>query len=108
MPWLGQSVTDMNSKPLLTCSVRLFVVTCFGILSGISAAPLGPQRMQVNQSYHNDVSPPLRVLAAADHPDRHQEREAAENPKVPNFHVDRPDTVVDRGSMLQRLAPSIP
>jgi hypothetical protein len=50
----------------------------------------------------------LRELAAIDKPDRHQEREAAKNPRVPNFHVDRPDTVVDRGSLLRRFAPSIP
>ena len=63
--------------------------------------------MQVTASYHNDVSPPLRVLAATDKPGRHQEREAAENPKVPNFHVDSSDTVVDKGSILRALAPTI-
>ena len=108
LPWLRQPVTHMNFKPLPSFIVR---VLAFGILSNLSAlcaAPLGPQRMQVNQSYHNDVSRSLRALAAADRPDRHQEREAAENPRVPNFHVDGPDRVVDRGSMLRRLAPSIP
>ena len=37
----------------------------------------------------------------------HQEREAAENPSLPNFHKDSPDTVVQR-SLLHMLAPSIP
>ncbi len=37
-----------------------------------------------------------------------QEREAAENPKIPNSHVDSPDPVVDNGSILRFLAPSIP
>jgi len=68
LPWLRQPVTHMNFKPLPSFIVR---VLAFGILSNLSAlcaAPLGPQRMQVNQSYHNDVSRSLRALAAADRP----------------------------------------
>jgi hypothetical protein len=64
--------------------------------------------MEVTASYHNDRSRPLRELAATDHPDRHQEREAAENPKIANSHVDSPDPVVDHGSVLHSLAPRIP
>nr|MBA3607338.1 hypothetical protein [Chthoniobacterales bacterium] len=64
--------------------------------------------MQRIPSYHNDVSRPLRELAAEDRPDRHQEREAAENPKIPNSHIDSPDQVVEKGSFLRMLAPSIP
>jgi hypothetical protein len=78
------------------------------VLSVTAALALSPQRMQVTPSYHNDVSRPLRELAATDNPGRHQEREAAENPKIPNSHVDSPDPVVDKGSTLRSLAPSIP
>jgi hypothetical protein len=46
-------------------------------------------------------------MAAEDVPMAHQEREAAENPSLPNFHKDSPDTVVQR-SLLHMLAPSIP
>jgi hypothetical protein len=64
-------------------------------------------RVQVVPSYHNDVSRPLWQLAAEDIPFAHQEREAAENPKLPNFHKDSPDTAVQH-SLLHMLAPSIP
>ena len=64
-------------------------------------------RVQVVPSYHNDVSRPLWQMAAEDVPFAHQEREAAENPKLPNFHKDSPDTVVQR-SLLHMLAPNIP
>jgi hypothetical protein len=64
--------------------------------------------MRVTPSYHNDVSPPLREMAATDNPGRNEEREAAENPKIPISHVDRADPVVDKGSILRFLAPSIP
>ena len=64
--------------------------------------------MQATASYHNDVSRPLREMAAGDHSGRLQEREAGENPKIPNSHVDSPDQVVDRGSLLRFLAPGIP
>ncbi len=64
--------------------------------------------MQVTPSYHNDRSRPLREMAATDKLGARQEREAAENPKIPNSHVDSPDQVVDKGSLLRFLAPSIP
>jgi hypothetical protein len=47
-------------------------------------------------------------MAAADRPDRRQEREAAENPKIPSSHVDSADPVVEKGSILRCFAPSIP
>ncbi len=64
--------------------------------------------MQANSSYRNDVSGALRELALIDSPSRRQDREAAENPKIPNAHVDSPDRVVDRGSLLRAFAPGIP
>ncbi len=64
--------------------------------------------MQATVSYHNDVSRPLREMAANDGPDRHQKREAAKNPKIPNSHVDSPDPVVDHGSVRRSFAPRIP
>ena len=63
-------------------------------------------QLQVGVSYHNDISPPLRELAQLSY-DVRQEREGPENPKLPNFHQDRPDPVI-QGSILGQLAPNIP
>jgi hypothetical protein len=82
----------------------------FSVNSSSSASAAGAKQTPgviVGYSYHNDVSPALR-----DQPpwpiQARQEREAAENPHIPNNHVDMPDTVVDRGTLLSQLAPSIP
>jgi hypothetical protein len=40
------------------------------VLSGASALALSPQRMQATASYHNDVSRPLREVAATYKPGR--------------------------------------
>src|SRR5947207_8888831 len=44
----------------------------------------------VGASYHNDVSPPLREMPPWNQSDlkRGIDREANENPKLPNHHVD--------------------
>ena len=69
-----------NSSALL----RLAAFTGAAALTLTSSAlALNPQHVQVEHSYRNDVSPPLRELSAQDNPDRHQEREAAENPRDP-------------------------
>ena len=59
-------------------------------------------------SYHNDVSPAMRdVNPWPVH--TVQEHEAAENPKISTgFHRDMPDLVVQKETLLGRLAPSIP
>ena len=98
----------MKSSSTVVWGVRLFTLCGCIILSVTSALGLRPQRMQVTASYHNDVSRPLREMAAMDNPVRQQEREAAENPKIPNSHVDSPDLVIETGSVLHLLAPSIP
>lgn len=69
---------------------------------------LGASAVRVMPSYHHDVPPPLREMAAHDRPDPHQEREAAANPKIPNNHVDSPDPLVGQGASLRLLAPRIP
>jgi hypothetical protein len=61
----------------------------------------------VIQSYHNDVSPALRDMPARPVQVR-QEREAAENPPIPNDHKDSSDMIVQKGMLLGQLAPSIP
>ncbi len=98
----------MKSKPKSLIHARYLVLCGVGVFTVSSAFALNDNRLQVTPSYHNDVSRPLRELAAEDRPDRHQEREAAENPKIPNSHVDSPDQVVDKGSLLRFLAPNIP
>ena len=98
----------MKFKPSLVSSARLASFLGCGALSVTSAFALIPNRIQVTPSYHNDLSRPLRELAATDRPEQHQEREAAENPKIPNSHVDSPDPVIQKGSILHFFAPRIP
>ena len=98
----------MKSTPKSVFNPSFLALCGCSVLSVTSAFALGPNRMQVTPSYHNDVSRPLRELAATDRPFARQEREAAENPKIPNSHVDSPDQVVEKGSLLRLLAPSIP
>ena len=94
---------------LISGSSARFLGFCgFTMFSGTSALAFNPHRVQVIPSYHNDVSPPLRKMPAWDITNHRQEREAPENPKIPNSHVDSPDPVVDNGSILRFLAPSIP
>ena len=62
----------------------------------------------VIHSYHNDVSPAMRDVEAWPE-QRLQNHEAAENPKISTgLHKDRPDLVVEKGTLLSQLAPSIP
>ena len=88
--------------------VRLLAFYGSGVLAVTSTLAANHNRVQVTGSYHNDVSRPLREMAATDQPGQRQEREAAENPKIPNSHVDSPDPVIEKGSVLRLLAPSIP
>ena len=87
---------------------RLAGLVACGLITISSALALSSNRVQVISSYHNDVSRPLRELATLDVPQARQDREAAENPKIPNSHIDSPDRVIQRGSVLQFLAPNIP
>ncbi|MDQ3117459.1 MAG: hypothetical protein M3Q86_12775, partial [Verrucomicrobiota bacterium] len=87
---------------------RLFALGGGILFLALSGFAFGAGRMQVAPSYQHDVSRPLREVAAGDRFPQRQEREAAENPKIPNAHIDSPDPVVDRGSFLRMLAPSIP
>ena len=81
-----------------------------GVFSGASALGQGPGRVQVGFSYHNDVSRPLREMAAWNPADIKQEHEANENPKIPIFHEDSADPVIQNrhASVLGFLAPHIP
>ncbi len=82
--------------PCATHHVRR-LVSCGGLFClFLLCAARGAGSVQVLPAYHHDVSRPLRELAALDQPDLHQEREAAENPKIPNAHVDQPDLVVEK------------
>ncbi len=71
-----------------------------------AAGQTGAGSVRVGASYHNDVSPPLRDLANLPF-DVRQEREGPENPKLPNFHQDSPDSVI-QGPLLNQLALNIP
>src|SRR5690242_798891 len=99
----------MKSKVTsILISLRYTTLLGCSALSLSPALAVTPSRVQVTASYHNDVSPPLRELAALDVPQLRQEREAAENPKIPNSHVDSPDPVIQKTSLLHFFAPSIP
>ncbi|MBA2434245.1 MAG: hypothetical protein M3480_03630 [Verrucomicrobiota bacterium] len=98
----------MKTKPTSVISARFIAFCGCSVLSITSALALGPQRVQFTPSYHNDVSPLMRDTPDWDYTVR-QKREAAENPKIPNSHVDKPDPVIEKsGSALGFLAPSIP
>ncbi len=45
-------------------------------------------------SIQNDTSPNLRDMAPAPYVGKGEEREAAENPKIPHSHIDSPDMAV--------------
>src|SRR5262245_23718808 len=89
-------------------STRFLAFCGFTMFSCASALAFSTHRVQFILSYHNDVSPPLHKMPAWDITNHRQEREAAENPKIPNSHVDSPDPVVDNGSILRLLSPNIP
>ncbi len=95
---------------LTSVGASLAIVTLSANSSTAAPAPGAKQsvgRPIVVPSYHNDVSQPLRDMPAW--PEQAlQEHEAAENPLIPLSHKDAPDLVVDRGTLLHQLAPSIP
>ena len=59
-------------------------------------------------SYQNDESPALRDLPPWPGSDTKDEYEGNLNPKLPNYHVDQPDRVVQKGFWLPKLAPNMP
>src|SRR5260370_9143046 len=81
-----------------------------GVFSGASALGQGPGRVQVGFSYHNDVSRPLREMAAWNPTDIKQDHEANENPKIPIFHEYSDDPVIQNrhASGLGFLSPHLP
>src|SRR5437870_2476356 len=87
----------------------ILALLALSINSTPSAAAAGPKQGPVayGMSIHNDVSPALRDMPALPIQAK-QQREAMENPLIPNNHQDAPDTVVDKGTLLSQLAPSIP
>ena len=76
------------------------VLVVLGVLSAGTALAQGPAQkpegggFQVGTSYQNDTSLPLYYLPAWSGGVQGEGREAAENPKVPNHHVDSVDPVV--------------
>lgn len=85
------------------------LVLALGVNSSPPALAAGAASSQpvIGHSYYNDVSPALRDMPAWPAQAR-QQREAAENPFIPTSHKDSPDLVVDKGTLLHQLAPSIP
>jgi len=61
-------------------------------------------------SIQNDTSPNLRDMKPQPYEGKGEEREAAENPKIPHNHKDSPDTAVQNevSSLMALIAPSIP
>ena len=94
----------MKSKPMFVCSTRFaYLVWLWRAFPLPRPLHWARSAMQVTPSYHNDVSRPLRELAAADRAAASSRAEAAENPKIPNSHVDSPDPVVEKSSLLRFL-----
>ena len=87
----------------------ILALLSLSINSSPSAVAAGAKQapVTVGVSLHNDVSPALRDMPAWPIQLK-QQREAMENPLIPNNHKDAPDMVVDKGTLLSQLAPSIP
>jgi hypothetical protein len=75
--------------------------------TALAARAQSNNEVTIINSYHNDVSPALRDVGPWP-VQRVQEQEAAENPLIVTGHVDQPDTVVQKSTLLGRLAPSLP
>ena len=86
----------MKPKPKSVISPRFLALCGCGVFSVSSAFALSASRMQATASYHNDVSRPLRELAAEDRPSAAPGTRSGRNPKIPNSHVDSPDPVVEK------------
>ena len=91
--------------PALTVG-RLLLRVSLIVLGPVHA--WGAGRVQVVRDYHHDISRPLRELAGEARFDQRQEREAGANPRIPIAHIDQPDPVIERASLIRLLAPSIP
>jgi hypothetical protein len=93
----------------LVCA--LVALLAFAVYPGASALAQGPNSSNITvvASYHNDTSPPLRDLRSLPVPPS-LEREANENPEVPNNHIDSPDPVIQNSSAssLGPMAPNMP
>src|SRR5205085_12519261 len=79
--------------------------------SVFAQAPQENSRIQVGQSYHNDVSPALRDLpmpslpTERNNPDEQEMRKGNLNPQLPlPPHTDIPDSLIDH-SLLGLLVP---
>jgi uncharacterized repeat protein (TIGR01451 family) len=88
----------------IALSVALISISAILLASSFKAAPSGASSQQqgsqtnnhgtiVVHSYHNDVSPPLRDIQPRPVQLKLQ-CELKENPKIPNNHIDSPDTAV--------------
>src|SRR5437762_12290139 len=75
--------------------------------SASAAAQGGKSQVIVIHPVHSDISPALRDQPAWPVQTR-QAHEAAENPYIDTHHVDQPDFVVQKSSLLGQLAPHIP
>ena len=88
------------------------VLMVVGVLAAGTALAQGPAQkqegggVQVGTSYQNDVSLPLYYLPAWNGEKTGQEREAAENPKVPNRHVNGVDPVIQHSIAQTPQMPS--
>jgi hypothetical protein len=95
---------------LSSAGVALALVALSINSSSTAVAAAGAQSPKpiVIHSVYNDISPAMRDVEPW--PVRNvQEHEAAENPKISTgLHKDMPDLVIQKGSLLGQLAPSIP
>jgi hypothetical protein len=82
-----------------------------GVVSTIAMAaqeptPVGNNGFFTGMSYQHDTSLPLYYLPAWNGEKADENREAAENPKLPNHHVDSPDPLVQHTSAPTPRIPS--
>ena len=104
--YLTKTMSSYSRRFLAFRSAPLALVAFGTLLVPATKAQSNSNKPVVIQSYHNDVSPALRDMEPWP-VQRLQEHEAAENPLIVTAHVDQPDPVVQRSSLLGQLAPSI-
>ena len=81
------------------CLLASLLVMLSAVSTAIAApaepVAVGDHGFKTGMSYQNDVSLPLYYLPAWDgEKEGDEDKEAAENPKLPNHHIDSPDPVI--------------
>ena len=115
MKLLKTNYGHFNRRTLLATALFsggfLLALAAVGIFASATpavAASAKKAQIRVVVSYHHDVSRPLRSIKPTPPSESGVELEGNLNPKLPIHHINKRDTVVQKGFWLHTLAPSIP